>query len=330
VRNDRDAGHEAGGYAAAGVTEGEKSHGAAGRAAAVRAAFAVLTEVRTAINHVSYRLGAPQSIEDVDRADPRVMFRWLRAQLDAAGRGPPGTSYEVWRPQYVWGILTAAWMARALKIRAIAVMEFGVAGGNGLLAMEAAASEIENLVGVEISVYGFDMGHGMPKPVDHRDAPFAVREGYFPMEPEQLKARLRRAELVLGPVEDTVSEFLRAEHAPIGFVSFDLDYYSSTMQAFGVLGAGSEHLLPRVLCNFQGILWHPWTEFNGARAAINDFNAAHEWRKISPIYGLKYSLPRSEFRRPWTEMMFVTEIFDHERYGSPLDIRPLDQRLLRG
>ena len=44
------------------------------------------------------------------------------------------------RPQYLWPLLHAAHVARALKLPKIAALEFGVAGGNGLLALERAAA----------------------------------------------------------------------------------------------------------------------------------------------------------------------------------------------
>jgi hypothetical protein len=255
------------------------------------------------------------------------MFLWVRARHGAAGRGPKYDRFERWRPQYVWGVLQAAMIAKALGLERMSALELGVAGGNGLVALERAAKEAESLLGVGIDVYGFDTGTGMPPPVDHRDAPFSVREGQFDMDVPKLKSRLERAELVLGDVRETAPAFLGRERAPVGFVSFDIDYYSSTMDALQLFEGDAHRLLPRVLCYFQGILWHPWGEFNGNRAAIKDFNAGHESRKISPVYGLKYSLPSSEYRRPWPEMMYVVEIFDHELYDADQRVPPHDTAL---
>jgi hypothetical protein len=284
-----------------------------------RAAFAATGRFKLARAQAWYSFTAPQSIEDVDRADVRHMFLWLRSRH--------GTSGRLWRPHYAWGILTSAMVARALGMERMSAIEFGVAGGSGLVAMERAASDAESLLGVGIDVVGFDTGTGMPSPVDHRDAPFAVHEGYWEMDVEALRARLGRAELVLGPVAETVPAFMLREHSPIGFVGVDLDYYSSTMDALAVLDAGGERLLPRVVCYFNGVMWWPWAEFNGQRAAIKDFNAGHERRKLSPIYGLRYSLPRSEFRLRWPDMMYVAEIFDHDLYDADQRVAPADQSL---
>src|SRR5262245_50288865 len=47
------------------------------------------------------------------------------------------------RPSYTWGVLQAAHLGKALGYPAISVLEFGVAGGNGLVALETAALEVE-------------------------------------------------------------------------------------------------------------------------------------------------------------------------------------------
>jgi hypothetical protein len=223
---------------------------------------------------------------------------------------------NVSRPQYLWPVLHAARSAANLGIERLSVVEFGVAGGNGLLALEEAAEAAEALLPVRIDVVGFDTGTGMPEPVDHRDIPWAIDAGYFAMDVDALRARLRRAELVLGPVRDTVGEWIEASPAPIGFVSFDLDFYSSTTDAFAMLLAPAVHLLPRVVCYFDDILGFGWSDFNGARAAIIEFNDAHEQRKLGQVHGLRYVLPASELHVAWPEKIFVLHAFDHELYNT--------------
>jgi hypothetical protein len=220
------------------------------------------------------------------------------------------------RPQYLWPLLLAGRISSALRIPRFAALEFGVAGGNGLLALEQAAAATTDLLGVEVEIFGFDTGTGMPDPVDHRDLPWIIEKGYFPMEEEALRARLTNAQLVLGPVAETVPVWTGTEQAPIGFVAFDLDYYSSTMQAFGVLEEPGERILPRLPCYFDDVLGYGWSDFTGERAAIADFNAAHEQRKIGKIHGLRYELPHSEFMRSWHEKLYVLHAFDHPQYGT--------------
>jgi hypothetical protein len=42
-------------------------------------------------------------------------------------------------------------------------------------------------------------------------------------------------------------EFLSNKHAPVGFISFDLDFYSSTTAAFELFTAEDNAVLPRVM-----------------------------------------------------------------------------------
>lgn len=220
------------------------------------------------------------------------------------------------RPQYLWPLIHAAHVGRALNLPKIAALEFGVAGGNGLLALESAAAAATELSGTEVEIFGFDTGSGMPAPADSRDAPWLIEPSYFKMDEAALRARLRNAQLVLGPVAETVSEWSRSGHPPIGFIAFDLDYYSATMEAFRVLEGDPERLLPRVPCYFDDLFGYGWTDFTGELAAIDDFNASHDQRKIGKIHGLRFELPTEEFQRPWHEKLYLSHIFDHPRYAE--------------
>ena len=98
----------------------------------------------------------------------------------------------------------------ALGLKSISVIEFGVAGGRGLLALESAAEQVSRYFGISISVFGFDAGEGMPDPGDYKDLPHVWAKGYYRMDAEKLKRRLKTANLVIGPVRHTVPEFCRA------------------------------------------------------------------------------------------------------------------------
>ena len=111
--------------------------------------------------------------EPTDDLDPAhyanddFAYRWLNAVM---ARLLFETRSRV-RAGHAWGILNAAYLAKALGHRQISLIEFGVAGGNGLLSMELAAKRIEKILGVGIEIYGFDSGRGLPKPQDYRDLP---------------------------------------------------------------------------------------------------------------------------------------------------------------
>lgn len=218
-------------------------------------------------------------------------------------------------PHLVWGVLHAAHLATQLKLARISVIEFGVAGGNGLINLEQVASVVAQQLQITIDVYGFDTGAGLPPPQDYRDLPNLYRAGGYQMDVPALRRRLTSAQLVLGPVKDTIEPFVASAPAPIAFISFDLDYYSSTKQAFTLLEANPSILLPRVHCYFDDILAYTFSEFTGERLAIAEFNETHALRKISPIYDLRYFLPPAHQNSWWSTSMYLIHLFDHPQYG---------------
>jgi hypothetical protein len=175
----------------------------------------------------------------------------------------------------------------------------------------------EDLLGVAVETHGFDMGTGLPAAVDERDVPYAFRVGDFVMDEARLRARLQRSTLSLGPIAETVGPWLESGPAPVGFLSIDVDFYSSTMDAFAVLEAGTERLLPRVVAYFDDIYGYYYNDFNGELLAIADFNAGHDRRKVAKVHGLRYELPRTPAHEGWPESIYVAQVFDHPQYGAP-------------
>lgn len=252
-------------------------------------------------------------------ANDDFAYRWMGAVLSRLQYEHQG----VLRSYHTWGILNAAYLAKALGIPRISVIEFGVAGGNGLISIETASERVERLLGVGIDVYGFDTGQGLPKPQDYRDCPNLWKESAFPMDVPKLKARLKRAQLMLGLIQDTVPKFLESSPAPIGFVSFDVDYYSSTMQALKIFEGDHNRLLPRVQCYLDDIVAFTHSEFTGERLAVADFNAKHPLRKIALIYGLRHFLPPDRASAPWVDCYYMAHFYDHPLYGHFDNLVPL-------
>ncbi len=218
---------------------------------------------------------------------------------------------------FAYGMLQAAHQASALGKRALTAIEFGVAGGNGLVAMERYAAEIEQFTGVRWELIGFDMGPGgMPPATSDRDMPYVFRAGQFEMDVSKLEARLSRAQLILGDVHDTIDELLTREIPPVGFVSYDMDYYTSTVPALRIFDAPAERLLPRPFVYLDDIVGEDFelhSRFTGELLAIDEFNAAHDERKITPIYGLEYKRP---IPASWNVQMHVAHLFDHPEYST--------------
>ena len=219
------------------------------------------------------------------------------------------------RPNYTWGVLHAAFLAKAVGIKRISAIEFGVAGGRGLIALEKAAEVVEQRLGVAVDVYGFDSGRGLPKPKDYRDLPNLYEESTYLMDHEALQRQLQHAKLVIGMIESTLPEFIASQPSPVGFVSIDVDLYSSTMDVFKLFQADQSILLPRIHCYFDDIMGFTFSEFTGERLAIADFNNANPFRKISPIYGLRYFVPRQFEDAYWIQCMYLAHFFEHPLYN---------------
>jgi hypothetical protein len=209
------------------------------------------------------------------------------------------------RPHYLVGTLFAAARARVQRIPEISVIEFGVAGGNGLLTLQAEAEAVERATGIAIHVYGFDAGPGgLPGfSGDYRDHPDMWKPGDYPMDVDALRTKLApRTTLILGDIRDTIDRFHRDyKPQPIGFMSIDLDLYSSTAAALRTL-----HLCPVlrhvvIYCDDIDLaLCHRWA---GELLAIDEFNQQHANLKIDRWRGLRNGRPFPE--TPWINRMFI-------------------------
>jgi hypothetical protein len=217
------------------------------------------------------------------------------------------------RGNYAWCVLHAASVARYQGVPRISVLEFGVAGGNGLVALERAAAAASG-DGVEVEVHGFDTGAGLPAPVDHRDTPYVHAAGHFPMDEDALRARLSSASLYLGLVRDTLGAW--SSDAPVGFVALDLDYHSSTVDALALFDLPAERLMPRVMVYVDDAHGYPWGDTNGPRAAIREFNAARSSRALDSLYGMRHLVPRPAFDARWPEALWLAHVYDHPRYAE--------------
>jgi hypothetical protein len=224
------------------------------------------------------------------------------------------------RPAYAFGLLAAADAARFFGASRITAVEFGVAEGAGLLNLCALAPQVTRETGVLIDVHAFDRGHGLPAPRDHRDHPELWTAGDFPMlDPESLRSRLPGfANLHLGDIAETLGAFQDrlTPEAPIGFVSFDVDIYSSTVDALRIYEGDPSRSLPVSIAYFDDTLGNPAglgsllrNRWCGQLRAIDEFNEAHSLRKIDEIRTLKARRPlRHEI---WLDQMYGVHALDH-------------------
>ena len=258
-----------------------------------------------------------------------VAKQWIRKQPDWSLQTKLDLDWFPY-PYYAYSLNQATIQAKRLGLARISAVEFGVAGGNGLVAMETIAVELEKEHGVAIDLFGFDTGEGLPPSTDPRDLPYAWKRGFYKMDRAALDAKLKRSTLIIGDVGQTVPSFFETfTPPPIGFVSFDLDYYTSTMDAFGLFDASSETRLPRTFAYFDDIIGKDdelHCEHVGELLAIADFNRANASKKLGQINGLKH---KRVFHTGWNEQIYVLHDLKHPRYADYTGPEPDRQAPLR-
>jgi hypothetical protein len=253
---------------------------------------------------------------------------------------------EKTHPYYSFGLASACKEAKALGLKRISALEFGVAGGKGLMALARAAQHCRKEFGIQVEVLGFDSGLGMPYDQGFQDAPYLWSKGDFRMDLDALREALPKStNVILGDVSDSVKLYLSSSEkvndtevqdgnpspsivtdkpnstptmlkideifdatAPIAFVAFDLDYYSSTKSALRIFDGAS--CLPRVWTYFDDLDYI--SKETGEWLAIDEFNSEHKSLYISEV-GL--SLPSWV---NWSNRMRVVHTYGHPLYSKPL------------
>jgi len=256
----------------------------------------------------------------------RFLTRWPIGSYAARLRAG-----AVSRPAYGWCIYHAAEEARKLGHKAMTVVEMGVAGGDGLLSLCRHRAEIQKVFGIEIVVVGFDTGTGLPATGDSRDLLYCWPAGSFEMDRDALEKRIAgQAQLVLGDVSRTTAEWSADPGAPLGAIMFDLDYYTSTVAAFGLLT--KQQVLPRIWCYFDDILGYPdnaYTDRIGVREAIREFNLAPERKSLndhlSPAYTFRGMEPEG-----WHDLIYLYHRLSHPDYDTCLSTGGKHQLSLTG
>ena len=173
------------------------------------------------------------------------------------------------------------------------------------------ANKVNKLTGVEFQILGFDSGAGMPEPIDYRDHPEKYFTGDFPLvdRKELIKNMPSNCKLVLGKISDSLVDIEKICTSPIGFVSVDVDYYSSTIDCLKIFNLSSNNYLPYVFTYFDDIYDIDDNEYCGELLAINEFNALNEKRKI--VKATLLNQTRIFRRSPWTHQIYLTHIFNH-------------------
>lgn len=236
------------------------------------------------------------------------------------GTLPNKIRYDIFRlPHYAFGIFEAANRAKELGINKMSVIEFGVANGRGLLGMVSYAKIVSEYFGVKINVIGFDSGEGMPKHEGYQDHPELYVQGDFPMQDQAKLKKLLPEYATLIVAKLNFEDWTRyiPEDAPIGFISIDVDYYSSTNNLLQHLKTVSfAKLLPNSLFYLDDVSLDNHNPFQGELLAINNFNRSSEMRKFEQ-YFMKLKHKQKFYNEPWLDQIFQFHCFDHPIRSSP-------------
>jgi len=229
------------------------------------------------------------------------------------------------RPNYTYGMLRAADVARYFGYRYATVVEFGVASGAGLMNMIGLVPQIKRETGVELRVYGFDTGRGLPPVNGYKDHPELWMAGDFAMEDRESLMRkvLNRAEIVWGDIAETVGPFTDSlePSAPLGFISVDVDIYSASKSALQCLTGSPDKYLPAISMYFDDVSFFFANDWAGELAAINEFNEHHEMRKIGSDRSMNARRPRKA--EGWYSMMYACHVLDHDARQNPIQRQQL-------
>ena len=121
---------------------------------------------------------------------------------------------KYYRPHYYSILYEAVQSSIKLGYKKISCIEFGVANGNGLLSLEKYAEILSKKHNIQIEIFGFDIGNkGLPAPKDYKDLPHIWKKGFYAMNENDLKKKLKQSKLIIGNVNKTVSNFFN-EHNP--------------------------------------------------------------------------------------------------------------------
>jgi len=217
------------------------------------------------------------------------------------------------RQPYAWGLLRAADFANLSGIKSFTAIEFGVGPGTGLMNLAKLAERTTRATGVAIRVFGFDTGTGLPPPTDYRDHPELYEGGDFSMDRDTLKRALpSNAELLLGLIRETAAEFVSniAPDSPVGFISLDVDYYSSAKDALAMLlDANPRKYLPLTVIYVDDMMEDTHNSACGELLAIEEFNASSIVRKIEHPRFLRTKRIFKNAR--WIENMHYLHVLDH-------------------
>ena len=181
--------------------------------------------------------------------------------------------FKTFKPHYESILYEGCLEAKKLGINQVSAIELGVAGGAGIIALEKYKKKIEKVLDINIDIYGFDTGSGLPEIETDVDLPFLWRKGLYKIDKVKLEKKIN-SKIFYGDVKNTVNDFIKINKNNICCIFFDLDLYTSTINFLNQIPKIKDHLLPRVLCYFDDVYVpeNYINQFNGVFKAIDEFN----------------------------------------------------------
>jgi len=220
------------------------------------------------------------------------------------------------RCPYAFGVNLAFVEATKQRIKKILIIEFGVASGAGLFNLAYIAKKLSKIYNIDYEVIGFDTGLGMPPPVDYKDHPEKYRAGDYPPLNLPENKLPKKTKIHYGEIKETVN-LIKSYHeqgVKIGFVSVDLDYYSSTTSCLKSLTFDQSFYLSSTVLYFDDVYVIDHNEFCGELLAINEFNQTNKFRKICKMTQLKDW--RIFKNAVWLDQMYFLHVLDSS-YRDP-------------
>ena len=224
----------------------------------------------------------------------------------------------VLRPQHAYGVMHAAEQAKKQGLGRITVIEFGVANGAGLMNLINISQKVTSVTGVEIEIFGFDTGRGMPEPLDYRDHPEYYNTGDFPMNSLALEKEIKnKAKIIYGDIENSLKAFISTLscESPIGFVTIDVDYYSSCKNVLELFKSEATYFLPLTYVYLDDIFMPHHNSRCGELLAVSEFNAEASLRVLK--YHQFFMHYRIFKNANWVKQIYFLHLLNHP-YRSEL------------
>ena len=221
--------------------------------------------------------------------------------------------YKTFRPHYETILLESCIEAQKLGYDEISILELGVAGGNGIISLEKYKNKIQKLININVNIYGFDSGVGIPITNDKRDIIFLTKPGTYKIDKQLLEKKIQ-SKIFYGDIKNTIDLFIKTNPKNIIAIFFDLDLYTSTRDFLKQINKLEDYLCPRVYCYFDDIFntTHVINQFNGENLAINEFNKISQNLKIGKSYDnimdFKFPLAKNN--------LFMMQNFNHPDYNK--------------